>query len=268
MGEGRRRAEPWRLRVERARQGRLLFWRVGCIFGIVAVVLATACFFSYRQNRKLQARADHAAGTVVELRRGGDSTYRPVVSFRTAQGRSVTFATSWATNPPAYRVGDTIYPQHCFINPSWYIKFPSTRFTEADRAESRAYVEDNPHAGQIRAVFDLAGLGYGRIDYGLVDGRVQTFEINNNPTVLARPPGWEAGVNYSRYADMHAAALRALMRPAGGVPLRLGGGSLAVDAVHASAMRAVRRRIALFRLRRSLSIKTLKKRLAARFGGA
>jgi len=38
--------------------------------------------------------------------------------------------------------------------------------------------------------------------------------------------------------------------------------------VHASAMRAVRRRIALFRLRRSLSIKTLKKRLAARFGGA
>ena len=168
----------------------------------------------------------------------------------------------------AYRVGDTIYPQHCFINPSWYIKFPSTRFTEADRAESRAYVEDNPHAGQIRAVFDLAGLGYGRIDYGLVDGRVQTFEINNNPTVLARPPGWEAGANYSRYADMHAAALRALMRPAGGVPLRLGGGSLAVDTVHASAMRAVRRRIALFRLRRSLSIKTLKKRLAARFGGA
>ena len=42
----------------------------------------------------------------------------------------------------AYKVGPTVYPQHCFINENWYIKFPSTRFTEADRAESRAYVAD------------------------------------------------------------------------------------------------------------------------------
>lgn len=166
----------------------------------------------------------------------------------------------------AYKVGPTVYPQHCFINESWYIKFPSTRFTEADRAESRAYVADNPHAAEIERVFALAEIDYGRIDYGVVDGRIQTFEINNNPTVLARPPGWDAGVNYGRYADLHAQALRGIIRPTSSAPpVRLGQGSRSADAIHAAAMRKVRRRIAWFSFRRSLSLRGLKKRLANRF---
>ncbi|MBZ9995749.1 hypothetical protein [Mesorhizobium sp. BH1-1-4] len=166
----------------------------------------------------------------------------------------------------AYKVGPTVYPQHCFINESWYIKFPSTRFSEADRAESRAYVAENPHAEQIERVFALAGIDYGRIDYGIVDGQVQTFEINNNPTVLARPPGWEAGADYSRYAAMHAQALRGIMRPASGLSLVLGDGTMSVDAAHADAMQAVRRRIAGFSLRRRLSLRVLKRRLARLLG--
>ncbi|MER9410708.1 hypothetical protein [Mesorhizobium sp. M0589] len=168
----------------------------------------------------------------------------------------------------AYKVGSTIYPQHCFINENWYIKFPSTRFTEADRAESRAYVADNPHAAEIEGVFALAGIDYGRIDYGMIDGRIQTFEINNNPTVLARPPGWDAGANYGRYADLHAKALQGIIRSASSAPpLKLGDGSRSVDAIHADAMRKVRRRIAWFSLRRSLSLRRLKKRLVNRFRG-
>lgn len=92
-----------------AQDGRLLFWRIGCVFGIAAVILATACYFTYSHNQKLLARADRAAGTVVELRHGGgDSTYRPVVSFQTAQGQAVTFVTSWGTSPPAYSRGDRV----------------------------------------------------------------------------------------------------------------------------------------------------------------
>jgi type VI protein secretion system component VasK len=105
MGEGRGKQQFGGL----AQDGRLLFWRIGCVFGIVAVILTTVCYFIYSHNHKLLARADRAAGTVVELRRsGGDSTYRPVVSFRTAQGQAVTFVTSWGTNPPAYRRGDQV----------------------------------------------------------------------------------------------------------------------------------------------------------------
>ncbi|BCB17370.1 DUF3592 domain-containing protein [Bosea sp. ANAM02] len=105
MGESRRKQRFGGL----AQDGRLVLWRIGCVFGIVAVILATACYFTYSHNRKLLARADRADGTVIELRHGGgDSTYRPVVSFRTAGGRSVTFVTSWGTKPPAYRKGDQV----------------------------------------------------------------------------------------------------------------------------------------------------------------
>jgi len=166
----------------------------------------------------------------------------------------------------AFKVGPTIYPQHCFINENWYIKFAGTRFTDADRAESRAYVAENPHAAQIERIFALAGIDYGRIDYGIVDGRIQTFEINNNPTVMSRPPGWEAGADYSRYAEMHARALRGILRPVSGPPLRLGDGAMSADAIHADAMRAVRQRIAGLSWRRRLSLRPLKKRLARLFG--
>lgn len=105
MGESRRKQRFGGI----AHEGRLVLWRVGCVFGIAAVMLATAGFFSYSHNRKLLARADRAAGTVIDLRHGaGNSTYRPVVSFQTAQGQSVTFVTSWGTSPPAYRRGDRL----------------------------------------------------------------------------------------------------------------------------------------------------------------
>lgn len=164
----------------------------------------------------------------------------------------------------AFKVGDAIYPQHCFTGQGWYIKFSEAILGEAERAENRAYIDENPHAAQLERIFDLAGIDYGRIDYGIVDGRVQTFEINNNPTVMSRPRGWDAGVDYSRYADMHAAALRSILRPAGGPPLRLGSGTMSVDAAHADAMREVRRRIARFS--RSRRLRSLRQRLAGALG--
>ncbi|WP_306227512.1 DUF3592 domain-containing protein [Bosea beijingensis] len=105
MGESRRKQRFGGL----AQDGRLLFWRIGCVFGIAAVILATACYFTYSHNQKLLARAERAAGTVLELRHGGgNSTYRPVVSFQTAQGQAVTFVASWGTSPPAYSRGDRV----------------------------------------------------------------------------------------------------------------------------------------------------------------
>jgi hypothetical protein len=34
------------------------------------------------------------------------------------------------------------------------------------------------------ARFELAGIEYGRIDYGIKDGRIQVREINKNPTLV------------------------------------------------------------------------------------
>ncbi|MBZ9676396.1 hypothetical protein [Mesorhizobium sp. ES1-1] len=164
----------------------------------------------------------------------------------------------------AFKVGRVIYPQHCFSSHGWYIKFSEAILGDAERAENRAYVEENPHAVQLQRIFELADIDYGRIDYGLVDGRVQTFEINTNPTVMSRPPGWDGGVDYSRYAELHADALRTIMRPASSQPLRLGSGTMSADAIHAEAMRGVRQRIDRFS--RSRRLRSLRQRLARALG--
>jgi hypothetical protein len=62
----------------------------------------------------------------------------------------------------------------------------SAVFDEASAREELEYIETNPHEEILRRAFDLAGIDYGRADYGVVDGRVEIWEINTNP-YLIRP---------------------------------------------------------------------------------
>ena len=47
--------------------------------------------------------------------------------------------------------------------------------------------KNNAYEKELRRVFDIANVEYGRVDFGLVDGKVQIYEINTNPNI--RPPG-------------------------------------------------------------------------------
>jgi hypothetical protein len=47
--------------------------------------------------------------------------------------------------------------------------------------EDLRFVKSNPHVDQVMAAFEVAGLTWGRIDYGVKDGRIQVWEINDNP---------------------------------------------------------------------------------------
>ncbi|WP_460275514.1 hypothetical protein [Celeribacter sp. ULVN23_4] len=49
----------------------------------------------------------------------------------------------------------------------------------ADLEEHRVY----PYEKIMRKVFDLAGLEFGRIDFSMVGGRPQIYEVNSNPTI-------------------------------------------------------------------------------------
>jgi hypothetical protein len=53
--------------------------------------------------------------------------------------------------------------------------------------EEHAYVFGNPHAAALAEIFRIARVGYGRIDYAIKDGRVQTWEINLHPTIGPDP---------------------------------------------------------------------------------
>ena len=43
----------------------------------------------------------------------------------------------------------------------------------------------NPHRELLEHIFRDAGIDYGRIDYGLLDGRIQVWEINTNPWIAS-----------------------------------------------------------------------------------
>jgi hypothetical protein len=63
------------------------------------------------------------------------------------------------------------------------LKFAGTEFSMAMAREELEYVQRNPHEEELREIFAIANIDYGRIDYSILDGKVQTWEINLNPTI-------------------------------------------------------------------------------------
>ena len=72
--------------------------------------------------------------------------------------------------------------KHSNTGSHWFLKHGQLAETP------NAYYEDewkklitNKYADHFERVFEVAGIEYGRADFGLVNGRVQTYEINFNP---------------------------------------------------------------------------------------
>ncbi len=82
----------------------------------------------------------------------------------------------------AFRVGERIVPRHLIFGRNWMLKYPDA-IDGARLALERAYLEENPHETELKKIFDLAHIDYGRIDYALLEGRIQVWEINTNPIV-------------------------------------------------------------------------------------
>lgn len=83
----------------------------------------------------------------------------------------------------ALRIGAATFPFDVTAAPDWAVKYGRQGRWSAAHLEWEAdFIERNPHAQQVTAIFDLAGVEYGRIDYGLRDGRIQVWEINSNPS--------------------------------------------------------------------------------------
>jgi len=126
-------------------------------------------------------------------------------------------------------LGQTIVPRPPLHDKGWLVKYGQTlALTEDELRAEHAELEQNPFAEQLRQVFDIAGVEYGRADFGFYQGRLQVFEINTNPSldqfeeedpsVLRRASmrlGWEK----------HMAGLRAMDSQPGG-RIRLTGGKL------------------------------------------
>ena len=87
----------------------------------------------------------------------------------------------------AFRVGDAIVPAHVLRGPHWVLKSEGSDRTMDGVKEDLAFVEQNPHEQWLREIFTLAGIEYGRMDYGILGAVPQVWEINLNPTLTRRP---------------------------------------------------------------------------------
>ena len=84
----------------------------------------------------------------------------------------------------AYKIGDEIIPA-----PSVYERHWTAKYGEKGAAGGEGYINDladmkqNPRAQILLDIFQQAQIDYGRIDYGIVDGRLAFYEINTNPMI-------------------------------------------------------------------------------------
>jgi hypothetical protein len=85
----------------------------------------------------------------------------------------------------AFIVGDRIIPKGLSFSSHWARKGPDLSGPHL-LAEELDYGAKNPHEARLREVFRLARIDYGRMDYGVLDGAVQVWEINTNPTIRSK----------------------------------------------------------------------------------
>jgi hypothetical protein len=87
----------------------------------------------------------------------------------------------------AYRIGPAIVRTQLFQGHAWALKAAGDE-ADMDAAEDLyAYVTGNQHEAWLGRVFELAGISYGRVDYGIANGRPQLWEINLTPWICRRP---------------------------------------------------------------------------------
>lgn len=92
----------------------------------------------------------------------------------------------------AFRIAGKTIPRHVLFSRGWNLKQPDLN-DERLQAEHDEYLRTNPHEAEIERLFDLGGFDYGRIDYSLLDGKPQVWEVNSNPTVRHLTPRLTAG---------------------------------------------------------------------------
>ena len=71
----------------------------------------------------------------------------------------------------------------------------------------------NPYGDAMRRVFELANIDYGRVDFGLVGGQPQIYEINSNPDLKLNPktsPAPRRNESSALFKSNYLEALRAL----------------------------------------------------------
>ncbi len=86
----------------------------------------------------------------------------------------------------AYKIGGRVFADELFISREWAVKDKVAEWGGEEAVEELEFVRANPHREALERAFAAGHIDFGRTDYGVVDGRIQVFEINTNPTFALR----------------------------------------------------------------------------------
>jgi hypothetical protein len=114
-----------------------------------------------------------------------------------------------------FRIGHSSVAHTCVHEDCWLVKYGRKGIAPPELYEDELrIVTQNPYWPELRRAFEIAGLDYGRADFGLVDDKVQIYEINSNPHIDFRTthPSPRREQSYREFRNNYLAALRALDR--------------------------------------------------------
>ncbi|MCW5605473.1 MAG: hypothetical protein KIT18_13100, partial [Burkholderiales bacterium] len=120
-------------------------------------------------------------------------------------------------------VGERIVPRHLFFSRNWLVKGADLH-EPAMIEEELAFLESSPHAQLLSEAMRLANIGFGRIDYALLDGQPQIWEVNITPGFISglAPGGTARDAVHRRFAALFSEALDALDPPPSTYSFRVG----------------------------------------------
>jgi hypothetical protein len=121
----------------------------------------------------------------------------------------------------AFNIGGEIFPHHLMNGRTWVVKTnvnenewierrdDQYRFSGAAIGDELSFLHENPHQAVLADAFAVAGIEFGRVDYGIIQGRVQIYEINSNPSL---PGPLKNDVRDERRSIVHARTIDAFKK--------------------------------------------------------
>ena len=80
----------------------------------------------------------------------------------------------------AQKVGPHVFGKHLMAGPHWMVKRKTTD-ARAVANDETPYVTEFPHHPELEPVWEVSGHEWARMDYSFHKGRLQVWEINDNP---------------------------------------------------------------------------------------
>jgi hypothetical protein len=149
----------------------------------------------------------------------------PIVSLLIVEYAAEPLRPGFFRKYSCFRVGGRSFAHTCVDDNNWIAKIGRRDITPMELYEEEYnVVRTNPYGPDVAPAFDLAAADYGRVDFGLVGGTVQIYEVNTNPHMQFGDdhPVALRHESYRTFRDNYLGALRAIDSPddAGSVVIR------------------------------------------------